>query len=50
MFFKKKKEKKARELTLEQRKQLKEAQKWIDILQNVTVYDGTGKGQKQIER
>lgn len=50
MWFKKKKEKKERELTPEQREQLKEARKWIDILHNVTVYDGTGKGQKQIER
>lgn len=51
MFWKKKKvEKKIRELTTEQKEQLKEQEKWIKILQNVTAYDGTGKGQITIER
>lgn len=50
MFFKKKKEKKTRELTLEQKKLLKEQDKWKNILKNVAAYDGTGKGQIHIER
>jgi len=49
MFWKKKK-KKERELTPEEKEKLKEAQKWITILKNVAVYDGTGKGQIHIER
>jgi len=49
-FRKKKKVKEERKLTDEQQARLKEQRKWINILQNVSVYDGTGKGQIKIER
>ena len=49
-WFKKKKVKKERNLTEEQQKRQKEVKKWTQILQNVAVYDGTGKGQIKIER
>lgn len=49
-FKKKKVEKKERHLTDEQRERQKEVDKWVKILQNVAMYDGTGKGQIHIER
>lgn len=52
LFFKKKakKVKKERRLTDEQEARQREVKKWTTILQNVTVYDGTGKGQIHIGR
>lgn len=29
--------------------QQREARKWVTILQNVAAYDGTGRGQKDVE-
>ena len=49
-FRKKKKVKEERKLTDEQLAKKKEIDKWVKILQNVAVYDGTGKGQIKIER
>ncbi len=49
-FFKKKKAKKERVMTDEQKQKLKEVKKWETILQNVIAYDGTERGQTRIER
>lgn len=49
-FFRKKKTKKERELTPEQKQQLKEVKKWEIILQNVINYDGTERGQIHFDK